>query len=140
MSFTEFGKKNLMNFFIIVTCITIAIAILGSNFDPGATFSYEAYFSPVIFGAVAVLPSFLLYSKKELTLKQMLFRRILHFTALELVLTGFGFVSGLFDDTNAAVPFAVSVFIIYLLTNLIQWIIDSKTADKINEGLKKIQG
>jgi hypothetical protein len=139
MSFIEFGKKNLMSYFIIVTGITVAIAVLGLKLDPEASFGYEAYFSPLIFGAVAVLPSFVLYSRRELTFRQMLFRRILHFAALELLLLSFGYGFGLFDKTDTAVSFAVSVFAVYLFTNLIQYIIDSKTAGKINEGLKKLQ-
>jgi len=140
MGFIDFVKKNLMNYFIIVTGITIAIAILGLNYDPEATLGYEAYFSPIIIGVVAVLPSFVLYSNKELTFKQMLFRRIMHFVVLELTLLGFGYLSGLFDSIDVALPFALSVFIVYLVTNVIKWVIDSKTAVEINKGLKRIQG
>jgi hypothetical protein len=140
MSFVEFAKRNLMSYFIIVTGITVAIAVLGMNFDPGASLGYEAFFSPLIFGAVAVLPSLALYSKKELTFKQMLFRRILHFLLLELGLLGFGSISGIFDGTEVIISFAISVFVVYLFTNVIQWLIDSKTAVDINKGLKKMQG
>ncbi len=140
MSFVEFLKKTLMNFFIIVTAITVATAILGITYYPRATFGYEAYYSPIIFGALASLPSFVLYSNRELTLKQMLVRRILHFIILELILLGFGLISGLFNSTEVALTFALSVFIIYLFTNVIKWIMDSKTADEINQGLKRIQG
>jgi hypothetical protein len=139
MSFIEFMKRNLMIYFIVVTGITVAIAILGLNYDSGTTFGYEAYFSPIIFGAVAVLPSFALYSKKELTFRQMFVRRMLHFIVLELTLLGFGFWAGLFSSIDVAAPFALSVFVIYLFTYVIQWIIDSKTAGEINKGLKRLQ-
>lgn len=140
MSFIEFTKKNLMTFFIIVTCVTVAIAILGANFDKGTTFGYEAFYSPIIIGIIAVLPSFVLYSKKELSLKQMLLRRILHFIVLEMILIGFGYLTKILRDTNVTISFALSVFIIYLFTNFITWIIDSRTANEINVGLKKLQG
>jgi hypothetical protein len=139
VTFIEFVKKNLMNYFIIVTGVTVAIAVLGSNFDSEATFGYEAYYSPIIFGAVATLPSFVLYSRKELTFHQMLFRRILHFIVLELTLLGFGYAFDLLSQIDVAVSFAVSVFMIYLFTNVVMWIIDSKTAADINKGLKRIQ-
>jgi hypothetical protein len=140
MSLKEFAKKNLMNYFIIVTGITVAIAVLGMNFDPDAQFGYEAFFSPIIFGTIAVLPSFVLYSKKELSFRQMLFRRILHFIVLEIILLAFGFISGLLKGIDVTLTFAVSVFAVYLFTIVISWIIDSKTAAEINKGLKKIQG
>jgi hypothetical protein len=140
MSFIEFAKKNLMSYFIIVTGVTVAIAVLGMNFDPTATLGYEAFFSPLIYGAVAVLPSLALYSKKDLTFKQMLLRRLLHFLLLELTLLGFGSILGIFDRTEVAISFALSVFVVYMFTNVIQWMIDSKTAVDINKGLKKMQG
>jgi hypothetical protein len=139
MGFNEFVKKNLMNYFIIVTGITVAIAVLGSTYDSDATFGYEAYFSPLIFGAVAILPSFVLYSRKELSFQKMLIRRILHFTLLELILLGFGTLAGILSGIEITLTFALSVFIIYLFTNLIIWLIDSKTAVEINKGLKRIQ-
>lgn len=139
MSIKEYIRKTLMEYFIIVTGITVAIAVLGTNYDREATFGYEAYFSPLIFGAIAVLPSLVMYSGRELTLRQMLFRRVLHFVLLEAALLSFGFLSGLFQDNNAAVPFALSVFVVYLFTNIIRWMIDSRTADEINEGLKRIR-
>ncbi len=138
MSLKEYIRKTLMDYFIIVTGITVAIAVLGTNYDREATLGYEAYFSPLIFGAIAVAPSLVMYSKRELTLKQMLFRRVLHFILLVTALLSFGFLSGLFRDNKAAVPFALSVFVVYLFTNMIRWMIDSRTADEINEGLKRI--
>lgn len=139
MSFMDFLKKNLMIFFIAVTCITVTIAILGSNYDHNATFGYEAFYSPIIFGALSVLPSIVLYSKRELTFKEVLVRRILHFVLLEAVLLGFGYKAGLLNSSDIILSFALSVFIIYVLTTTIQWIIDSRTAKEINEGLKRMQ-
>lgn len=139
MSFTEFCKKNLMIYFISVTGITIATAVLGLNFEPDARFGYEAFLSPLIFGVVAVLPSFALYSRKELTLRQMLVRRVFHFVLLELTLLVFGFSAGILDGVDVAFSFAFSVLAVYLFTNVLQYILDSKTAGKINEGLKKLQ-
>jgi hypothetical protein len=136
MSFVEFLKKNLMNFFIIVTCITAAIGILGSNFDPNAVLGYEAFFSPIIFGLIATVPSFILYSPKELSFEHMLLRRVLHFITLELLLIGFGYLSGILKETSVTISYAISIFIVYLITNVVQWIIDSRTADSINKGLK----
>lgn len=139
MSFMEFFKKNLMNYFIIVTCITVAIAVLGSIFDSGTLFSYEAYYSPIIIGAVAVLPSFVMYSRKELTFQQMLVRRILHFVVLQATLLGFGYFTGLLDGLEVSLSFVLSVCIIYLITCVVGWFIDSNTAKEINKGLKRLQ-
>jgi uncharacterized membrane protein len=139
MSFSEFCKKNLMSYFIIVTGITVAIAVLGLNLDPDARFGYEAFFSPVMYGALSVLPSFILFSRKEPSFRQMLVRRILHFFLLELIIVGFGYSVGLMKDANTLLSMAAAVFAVYLFTFLLQYVIDSKTAGKINEGLKRLQ-
>jgi hypothetical protein len=140
MSFIDFIKKNLIDFFIIVTCVNLAIAILGANFDSNASLGYEAYFSPIIFGAIATFPSIILFSPRELTFKQMLVRRVMHFITLEILLIGFAYSSRIIQGTNMVISFSVTVFLVYLVTNIIRWIIDSNTANKINQGLKKLQG
>lgn len=140
MSFKEFLKKNLINFFIIVTCVNLAIGILGANFDSEATLGYEAYLSPIIFGALATFPSLIQYSPRELTFKQMLFRRVLHFIALEILLIGFACVTRIIQGATVVISFSITVFLVYLITNVVRWIIDSNTANEINKGLKKLQG
>lgn len=139
MDFKEYLKKCLMTYFIVVTAVTVAIPVLGMNFDPEATFGYEVLFSPLLFGAVALLPSFVLYSRRELTFKRMLLRRVLHFITLELTLLLFGFLFRLFDGIEVIISFAFSVFAVYLFTFIAEWVIDNKTAGEINKGLKKLQ-
>lgn len=139
MSFTEFSKKLLMNYFIIVTGITVAIAMLGMNLYPEETLRYDAFFSPLIFGAVATLPYFVFYSRKELTFRQMLIRKILHFLLLEITQISLGYLSGLLKNLKMMVMLFVAVFAVYLFKLVINWLMDSKTAMDINEGLKRIQ-
>jgi hypothetical protein len=85
------------------------------------------------------LPTYIFYSKRELTLKQMLLRRILHFIVLELTLTVFGYATGIITNTNMAFTLAFFVFLVYLFTNVIKWIIDRNITVEINKGLKRIQ-
>ena len=60
MSLSSFVKKNLRDYFIIVTGINLAMAILGLNFDTNKLIGYEAFFSPLIIGAIAIIPSFVM--------------------------------------------------------------------------------
>ena len=101
---------------------------------------YEGYFSPLIFGLVSALPSIVLYSRRELSLRQTLIRKALHFMLLEGMLITFGHWAGVlhgFDDTAS---FALTVFIVYLLVNLLSWQMDSKQAGEINKTFKVLQG
>ena len=140
MSLKAFLKRCLMEYFIITTCVTAAIGILGLSLDPAAKFGYEAYFSPLLFGLVSVVPSIATYSRKELTLRQTLVRKLLHFALLEAMLIAFGHWAGVLHGFGETVYFAFAVCIVYLAVNLISWHLDSREAGEINKTLKALQG
>ena len=140
MSFKAFIKKCVMEYFIITTCVTAAIAILGLSLDPTAKLSYEAYFSPLIFGLVSLAPSFVTYSRKELSFRQALVRKVLHVVVLEATLIAFGFWARIFHRAADAFFFGLAVFAVYIIVNLISWQLDKKDAGDINKTLKSMQG
>ncbi len=140
MSFKHFLKRCLMEYFIITTCVTMAIAILGLSMDPAAKFGYESYFSPLIFGLVSLVPSFATYSRRELSFRQALLRKVLHVIMLEVLLIVFGFWAGIIHGTADASFYGLTVFIVYMAVNLISWKIDKKDATEINKTLKSLQG
>lgn len=139
MSFNDFFKKSLMNFFIIVTCVSAVIGILGLIYEPSRKFGYEAYFSPLIFGVISIIPSFVTFSKKELTPKQMAFRNVFQLIVLECLILITGYSFGIMKDKMVLTSVALSVIIVFVIVNFISWIIDSKTATILNENLKAFQ-
>lgn len=139
MSFKGFLKQCIVEYFIITTLVTAAIAILGLILDPTATIGYEGFFSPLIFGFISIMPSLVMYSHKELSFKQMLFRKILHLILLECMLLLFSFYAGIVRNSAEGASFALTVFIVYLGVNLISWQLDKKEADEINNNLRYIQ-
>ena len=139
MSFGAFLKRCLMEYFIITTCVTAATAILGQALDPAARFGYDAYFSPLIFGLVSLIPSLLTYSRKELSLRRTLVRKATHVIVLEATLIVFGLWAGILHGISDVSSFGLTVFIVYLAVNLIGWQIGKKDAVEINEMLKSLQ-
>ena len=103
------------------------------------TFSYEAFLSPLIIGAMALLPSVVLYSNRELSLKQTMLRRALHLLLLELTINGFGYVAGFFADPTMLLPNVLIVFSVYVFTVIFSWILDHRTVQEINRGLRRLQ-
>ena len=140
MSFKSFLKKCLMEYFIITTCVTAAIAILGLSLDPSASLSYGAYFSPLIFGFISLIPSFVTYSRKELSLRQALLRKVIYLIILEVMLISFGFWNSILHSAADACFFGLTVFIVYIAVNLVSWQLDKKDASEINKTLKSLQG
>jgi len=129
-----------MEYFIITTCVTAAIAVLGQSLDPTAEFGYEAYFSPLIFGLVSLVPSFVTYSRRELSFRQTIVRKVFHVIVLEAMLIAFGFWTGILHNPAEASFFCLAVFVVYIAVNLISWLLDKKEARELNRTLKSLQG
>lgn len=137
----EHLKANLGGFFISVTLIDVAIFILGSILEPDMKFGYEAFIYPVIYGVLGSLPGLIMYSKKELTLKQTIVREIIQMLMIVALIIAFMF--GRFKVVPDVIPqiigVAISVMVIYILVHFFSWLIDLKTANIMTEDLKKYQ-
>ena len=141
MTFKEHFKSVLSLYFIIVTLVNAATFILGSLFRPDEKFGYEAFLSPLVYAAIALVPMLLMYSKKELTFKQYILREFFQLLAIEAVLIFFGLgVENLVPENFAlTLSFALAVFVIYVLVCIITWLLDLKQAKLINSELKNFQ-
>ena len=136
---TFFVKKVMMSFFVSITCISAAMALIGMSFEPDARFGYEAFLSPLIFGALATLPMLVQYSKEELSFKQTAIRNVIHFLLLETVILSILYFWGLLTSVSMAISLGISIFVIDLTVNLVLWINDKRIAKELNNALKKLQ-
>ncbi len=136
---TFFIKKVLMGFFVSVTCICAAMALIGMVFEPNTRFGYEAYLSPLIFGALASLATLLGYSKRELSYRQAAIRNVIQCLFIEAVILTVLFLSGLLAGPAMALSLGVSIFVIFLTVNLVLWVNDRRTAKTFNDALRRLQ-
>lgn len=141
MSFKEHFKAVLSQFFVVATLINLAIFILGEIFRPEERFGYEAFLAPLIYAALSLVPMLLMYSKKELTVKQHIIRELLQLIVVEIILIFFGLGAKSLEPENITLTssFALSVFVIYILVYVIAWLLDLNTAKQINNDLKSFQ-
>lgn len=139
MSFKAFLKNCIYRYFMITTFIAAAMGILGLYLDPTARIGYDGYFSPLLFGALSILPSVVTYSRKELSLRQALIRKLLYIILLEGMLIGVGFWVNILHGPGDASAFALTVLIVYLAVTWLNWRLDRKEADAINNELKAYQ-
>ena len=137
----EHLQTQLAGFFISVTRITAAMFILGLFFQPDLRFGYEAFAYPLIYGVIGSVPGLLMYSKKELTLKQTLIREFIQMCLIIVLIITFMF--GRFKNIQDLVPqiigVSVSIVIIYVLVHFFGWLMDLKTAKVMTEDLKRFQ-
>ncbi|MGN1088957.1 MAG: hypothetical protein ACI4Q6_01030, partial [Huintestinicola sp.] len=123
------------------TLINGATFVLGEIFRPDERFGYDAFLSPLIYAAISLIPMLCMYSKKELTVKQLIAREVLQLAAIEIILIFFGLGKKCLAPENISltVSFALSILIIYVLVILISWLLDMKTAKQLTNELKSFQ-
>lgn len=136
---TFFTTKVMMSFFVSVVCITLAMGLFGILFEPNARFGYEAFFSPLLFGALATLPMQVTYSKRELSVVQTATRNIIHFVLLEAVILTTLLVLDILNGYWMTISMGVSISIIYASVHAILWLHDSRVATQLNGALRTMQ-
>ena len=137
----EHIKDNLINFFIIVTLVDMVIFLTGTYLAPDQKITYVAFIVPIIDGFLGIIPGLLMYSKRELTVKQMILREGIQLISIEaiILLFTFGFSGIRREDLVKFIAVAVSVAVIYVLVTLIRYFLDSRSARKMTEDLKAFQ-
>ena len=132
-------KRVMMSFFISVTLITLAMAIVGLIFEPQMTFGYEAFLSPRIFGAIASFPMLVFFSNKEQSMKEILLRSLIHFLLLEFLILSNLYILGILTSPSMALSLALTIFIINLAVHLVSYVHDRRVAEEFNSALRLLQ-
>ena len=138
MSKKEFMGQVFISFFVVVTCINLGMAFMGMIYAPDTRFGYEALLFPVFYGFLGILPSAVLYSRKELTVKQMLLRKIIQLILIEAIMVGIVFFLG-GTDFRTLLPFMIMVLAVCLAAEGILWLAADKKVRKLNAQLKRFQ-
>lgn len=141
MTFREFILSRLQLFFFLVTMILLTQITLGSAMEPNRVLHYKDFITTFYMAGLCILPTVVTYSKKELTLKQMLVRHTIQLVLIEgimLTLTVIGIESSS-QKLLTVVLIAVAIAIIYALSIFIMWYHQYIESKKLTELLKKIQ-
>lgn len=137
----EFVNDMITTYFTLVTLITVVMFVLGTHFIPNAEFGYEGFATPLIYAVYGYLPNIVMYSKKELTVKEVLVRKVIQLVLIEviilvMVLPGIG---DYMEHMDIVISLVISVFIIYILTHFIEWFQNYRTAKNMTEELLTFQ-
>ena len=138
----EFVLDCIRTFFTVVTLINIAMFWMGISLFPDQTFGYEGFMIPVIYGLAGTLPNLAMYSNRELRVGELLLRKVIQFLLTEACVL---FVA--FYDTSEVdrapwliILVALSIFIIFVIASLFDWIQNYLSAKQMMEDLKVFQG
>lgn len=136
----EFWNDLIRSYFTLVTLITAATLVLGLSLEPDVRFGYEAFASPLIFALCGVVPNVVMYSKKELTIKELLVRKLLQLILIEILVLLVAFYgTEQYAKTERITAIGISIFVIYIITHIIDWFLDYRSAKKMNEELIRFQ-
>ena len=137
MSGKELIRDMINTFFMLATMILVVMAVLGTYFLPEIRFGYEQFKEPLIYAAWGTLPNIVMYAKKELTMKQVLIRKTIQLVLVEIIVLIVALPADIRGNGNNArvISLAVCVFVIYVLTHVIEWYQDSISAKKMTEEL-----
>lgn len=131
----------LKSFFVSTALINVAMYVCGSLFRPDQRFGYEVFLYPLIYGFLATVPNFIMYSKKELSVKQTVIREMINILLIVAIIELFMF--GGKDMSNElcvqAISVAVSIVVVYMGVVFIMYILDLKTARRLTDQLKVFQ-
>lgn len=141
MEFKRFLVNKLILFFMLSTLITVAVSLIGSAYDSGARFGYDALLTPIEYAALCLLPTLVTWSRRELSVKELLLRKALMLVLLEAVILFIAFTSAAIDTGSKQVVFTIagSVLVIFVLVNLFTWLQESAEAKKMNLDLARFQ-
>ena len=134
-------KDAFTSFFISVTLIDAAMLILGMLLRPEQQFGYEVFLYPLIYGLIGMIPTLIITTDKELTIGQVLLRKVMQMLLIMVLLLAFMFAGRPMDREQilAAAGVAMSVAVIYVLVNVIEWMLDLRTAKGMTDDLLKFQ-
>jgi len=137
----ELMRDMINTYFMLVTMISGVMLILGVNFMPDASFGYEAFKMPLIYAAFGTLPNIVMYSKRELTMKQLLFRKTIQLILVEVIVVAVAVPAEVIKEgkTELIMSLVISILFVYILTHLIDWYQNYLAAKKMTEELLAFQ-
>lgn len=134
-------REVISSFFISVTLINVAMLVLGALFQPDQRFGYEVFLYPLIYGVIGVIPGMLINTTRELSVKQALIRKVMQMLLIIVLILAFMFAGGGLDEKKivTAIGVAISIAVIYVLVNAIQYMLDNRAARAMTEDLLRFQ-
>lgn len=140
MTFKEFIINRIQVFFFLVTMILLAQVVLGNIIEPDRVLYYKDFVGTFVMAGLCMLPTVVTYSKKELSLKQMIVRHIIQLVLIEGIMLTLAII-GIAPSPQKSLSVALIVTataIIYALAIFLMWYRQYLESKKLTELLKNI--
>lgn len=141
MSGKEFVLDCVKTYVFVVTLINVTVLILGTRIAPHMQFGYEAFVDPLLYGLVGTIPNLVMYARRELTVRELIIRKVIQFLCIEILVLFVQFygADSFWKQPQIIISVAVSIFIIYVLATIFEWMENYISAKRLTEELVRFQ-
>ena len=116
--------------------ITFAIGVIECIGTSTSGAAQYIFFMPFVYAFFCVIPSIVVCSSKELSIKQMLVRKAIHFALIELIVMLISYKTGVLASTFMRIAIPLSAAAVYIMVNVLEYLFCKLEADTMT---KKIQ-
>jgi peptidoglycan/LPS O-acetylase OafA/YrhL len=126
---------------LLVTLITVLMIILGTLLDRGRVFSYEAFFSPLLYALIGTAAAMVTRSDKEPSVRSLIIRKVISLLLIEGAILFLALNSPAIPTEKSWVlpGLALGVLAVFVLAHVIQYAADSKEAEQLSADLARYQ-
>jgi divalent metal cation (Fe/Co/Zn/Cd) transporter len=126
---------------LLVTLITVLMIILGNLLDRDRVFSYDAFFSPLIYALIGTVATMITRSDKELSVRSLIIRKAISLLIVEGAIVFIALNADTIPTEKSWVlpGIVLGVFVVFILTHVILYFINRKEAEKLNADLTRYQ-
>ncbi len=137
----ELFIRMLRLYTLLVTLITVLMIVLGNLLDRDRVFSYDAFFSPLIYALIGTAATVTTRSEKELSIRSLIIRKAVSLLLIEgaIILIALNSEAIPTEKSRVTAGLALGVFAVFVLTHIILYFIDKKEAEAINADLSRYQ-
>lgn len=133
--------KILHLFMLIYLFFTLDLAVLsGLGITPEVTLNLNWAAGVLARSAMYTVPVVVFKSRHELSMGEMLVRRVVHFLLIEIIVMCNEYFWDEIKDIQTLSKIAVSVFVVYLFVAVGDWLLGYMEAQKMNRMLEKMKG
>ncbi len=143
MTVKDFIVSRIRLFFFLTVMILLAQSIVGTVAEPGVLLHirYIDLLSPLYVAGLCTLPTVVTYSRKKLSVKQVLIRHAIQLVLIEGVMMLISFMSPSIDTKRPELILLIggTVLVIYVLAVLMMWLGQVSESKKMTAQLHALQ-
>ena len=132
-------KKCMIDFLMIQAGITFTIGVIGCIKTPTLGVTHYSFFMPFVYAFFCVIPSLVIYSAKELSIKQMLIRKAIQFLLIEFIVMLVSYIIGTLNNTFICIAIILAVIVVYIVVNVLEYLFCKSAADAMTKKIQHIK-